>query len=200
MSAGATARKGELKKFRRYGPAVLPLCCDTYGRWGPSALRWWRELSKLVAETDPDLAGRGSWAQADLLSRWWAETSVALQRANADAVFAAVNIASRWLWTRDRAFLTNSFGTKSTPYEFLVETVAFWECYLEADEHGILHDYNDCVGELCDRTNEVDNDPLMTLALLRLAVNALLSASAALGWAVAWAPVSEAARCRHCRT
>ena len=98
-----------------------------------------------------------------------------------DAVFAAVNIASRWLWTRDRAFLTNSFGTKSTPYEFLVETVAFWECYLEADEHGILHDYNDCVGELCDRTNEVDNDPLMTLALLRFAVNALLSASVALG-------------------
>ena len=97
-----------------------------------------------------------------------------------DAVFAAVNIASRWLWTRDRAFLTNSFGTKSTPYEFLVETVAFWECYLEADEHGILHDYNDCVGELCDRTNEVDNDPLMTLALLRFVVNALLSVSVAL--------------------
>ena len=96
-------------------------------------------------------------------------------------MFAAVNIASRWLWTREKAFLANSFGTKSTPYEFLKETVSFWECYLEADEHGVLHDYNDCVGELCDRTNEVDNDPLMTLALLRFSVNALLSASVALG-------------------
>ena len=86
---GATARKGEREKFLRYGPAVIPLCCETFGRWGLSALRWWRELSKFVAEADPDLASRGRWAQAGLLSRWWAETSVALQRANADTAFAA---------------------------------------------------------------------------------------------------------------
>lgn len=99
-----------------------------------------------------------------------------------DAVFAAVNFASRWLWTRERKFLTNSFGTESSPYEFLKETVAFWQCYLTADLHdGTLHDENDCVGELCDRTNQVDSDPLMTLALLRFATNALLSASVALG-------------------
>eukprot|EP01048_Picozoa_sp_COSAG05_P013486 COSAG05_NODE_1441_length_4880_cov_3.567245_5_plen_172_part_00 len=59
--------------------------------------------------------------------------------------------------------------------------MAFWECYLEPDEHGILHDNNDCVGELCDRSNRVDSDPLMTLALLRFTTNALLSASVALG-------------------
>lgn len=97
-----------------------------------------------------------------------------------DAVFAAVNIATRWLWTRDKHFLTNTFGTESTPYSFLKETVAFWDCYLVADVHGVLHDLNDCVGELCGRTNEVDNDPLMSLALLRFATNALLSASVAL--------------------
>ena len=86
---GATARKGEREKFLRYGRTVIPLCCETLGRWGPSALRWWRELSKIVAREDPDLASRGKWAQAGLLSLWWAETSVALQRANADTVFAA---------------------------------------------------------------------------------------------------------------
>ena len=33
---------------------------------------------------------RGKWAVAGLLAQWWAETSVALQRANAEAVLASL--------------------------------------------------------------------------------------------------------------
>jgi len=115
-SDGATARRGEEYKFRRYGPFVLPLSCETFGRWGPTALRWWRELSKLVVSADPDLAGRGRWAQAGLLARWWAETSVALQRANADALLATV--------TRDRRALEQTLTTADGPaaFEFLLPT------------------------------------------------------------------------------
>ena len=36
------------------------------------------------------LKGRGKWAMAGLLARWWAETSVALQRANAEALLASL--------------------------------------------------------------------------------------------------------------
>ena len=34
----------------------------------------------------PTPPGRGKWAVAGLLAQWWAETSVALQRANAEAL------------------------------------------------------------------------------------------------------------------
>ena len=54
---------------------------------GPEALQWWRQLAKQVAESDPLLQGRGKCAVACLLAQWWAETSVALQRANAKALF-----------------------------------------------------------------------------------------------------------------
>ena len=63
---------------------------ETYGRWGPEALHWWRGLAKQVAASDPLLAGRGKWAVAGLLAQWWAETSVALQRANAEALLASL--------------------------------------------------------------------------------------------------------------
>ena len=82
---GAAARRGERSKHHRYGRTVLPLVTETFGRLGPEALRWWRELAKQVAEADPLLKDRGKWAVAGLLAQWWAETSVALQRANANA-------------------------------------------------------------------------------------------------------------------
>jgi len=86
---GATARRGERVKHRRYGRTVIPMLLETYGRWGPEALRWWRGLAKQVAASDPLLSGRGKWAVAGLLAEWWAETSVALQLANAEAVLAS---------------------------------------------------------------------------------------------------------------
>ena len=87
---GATASRGERDKHYRYGPQVLALLTETYGRWGPEALQWWRQLAKQVAESDPLLKGRGKWAVAGLLAQWWAETSVALQRANAEALLASL--------------------------------------------------------------------------------------------------------------
>ena len=69
---------------------MLALLTETYGRWGPEALQWWRQLAKQVAESDPLLQGRGKWAVAGLLAQWWAETSVALQRANAEALLASL--------------------------------------------------------------------------------------------------------------
>ena len=87
---GATASRGERDKHYRYGPQVLALLTETYGRWGPEALQWWRQLAKQVAESDPLLKGRGKWAVAGLLAQWWAETSVALQRANAEALLVSL--------------------------------------------------------------------------------------------------------------
>ena len=53
-----------------------------------------------------------------------------------DAAFAAVNFVSRWLYTRDTAFLLNDFGTGQTgwartavtPYDLLKDVAAFWQC------------------------------------------------------------------------
>ncbi len=87
---GATARKGERAKAARYSRRALAWANETYGRWGPDALHWWRALAKQVAEADPLLQGRGKWAVAGLLAQWWAETSVALQRANAEALLASL--------------------------------------------------------------------------------------------------------------
>ena len=60
-----------------------------------------------------------------------------------DAAFVAVNFVSRWLYTRDKAFLTDSFQTESlgwarekvTPYDLLKDVAAFWMCYLEVGTH-----------------------------------------------------------------
>ena len=87
---GAAARRGERDKHYRYGRGVVALLTETYGRLGPEALHWWRGLAKQVAEADPLLRDRGKWAVAGLLSQWWAESSVALQRANADALLASL--------------------------------------------------------------------------------------------------------------
>ena len=55
------------------------------------SLQWWRQLAKQVVATDPNFAAAaGRWAIPSLLQRWWRQVSVALQRANADSVFAAL--------------------------------------------------------------------------------------------------------------
>ena len=82
----------ERNKHDRYGPGVLPLAVETFGRWGPSALKWWRALAKQVVAANPSLAGSGRWAVQNLLQRWWAQVAVALQRANADAVRASLGV------------------------------------------------------------------------------------------------------------
>ena len=91
---GAAAKSGQRTKQRRYGRRVLAMLTETFGRHGPDALHWWRQLAKQVAAADPLLKGRGKWAVAGLLSQWWGETSVALQRANAEAILASLGDAS----------------------------------------------------------------------------------------------------------
>jgi hypothetical protein len=113
-----------------------------------------------------------------------------------DAAFAAVNFVSRWLYTRDLAFLDNDFGTGQTgwaresvtPYTFLKELAAFWGCYLQKNTTQSnassyqLDDVNDCVGEVCqDNTVGIDVNPTGELALLRYALSGLVDASRALG-------------------
>jgi len=87
---GAAAHKAEGTKYTRYGRRVLPLAVESYGRWGSTALTWWRQLAKQVALADPALAHQGRWAIPALLHRWWAEIGVALQTANAEGVLASL--------------------------------------------------------------------------------------------------------------
>eukprot|EP01052_Picozoa_sp_SAG31_P021315 SAG31_NODE_1642_length_7657_cov_3.459402_4_plen_474_part_00 len=110
-----------------------------------------------------------------------------------DAAFAAVNFVSRWLYTRDTAFLVDDFGTGElgwartavTPYDLLKDIAAFWSCYLVRNSTtGVyeLDDVNDCVGEVCqDNPYGLDVNPVGELALLRYALAGLIDASVALG-------------------
>ena len=86
---GAAALRSEQSKITRYSSDVIPLVCETYGRWGARATRWWRDLARQAAEADPQLRSHERLATAGLLSHWWGRTSVALQRANAEAVLSA---------------------------------------------------------------------------------------------------------------
>jgi len=90
VSDGATAVAADRHKHDRYGPGVLPLSLETFGRWSPAALKWWRALAKQVVANDPNLAYLGRWAIPSLLQQWWARVSVTLQRANADAILASI--------------------------------------------------------------------------------------------------------------
>ena len=90
LTDGASATAAENTKYDRYGQGVLPLAVETFGRWGTQALKWWRQLAKQVVAMDPHLAAAGRWAIPSLLQRWWRQVSVALQRANADSVFASL--------------------------------------------------------------------------------------------------------------
>ena len=89
---GAAAAHCEREKYRRYGPHVLPLAVESFGRWGPAAMKWWRALAQQVARADPALQHQGKWAVPGLLNRWWAETGAALQRANAEALLASTGL------------------------------------------------------------------------------------------------------------
>ena len=76
-------------KHVRYGRQVVPLSLETYGRWGPQGLGWWRALAQDVAGRDPALAHLGKWAVPALLNRWWAVTAVTLQRSNVLALWSS---------------------------------------------------------------------------------------------------------------
>jgi hypothetical protein len=57
LTDGAAATAAESTKYDRYGPGVLPLAVETFGRWGTQALKWWRQLAKqVVALGDPFFA------------------------------------------------------------------------------------------------------------------------------------------------
>ena len=71
---------------------MLPLALESYGRWGPAAMKWWRALAQQVAQADPALQHQGAWAVPVLLNRWWAEVGAALQRANAEAILASIGL------------------------------------------------------------------------------------------------------------
>ena len=89
---GAAARSGERATHFRYGPHVLALLAETYGRWGRRALAWWRSLAKHAAKHDANFAHHGIFAGSALLQRWWAHLSVALQRSNVNALSEAFGV------------------------------------------------------------------------------------------------------------
>ena len=79
---GAAATDGEAAKLRRY-PAVpeagldsvLPFALETFGRFGPSALRLLRSARARVAASDRRFDG---WLGHFLTTRWHAQLSCAL--------------------------------------------------------------------------------------------------------------------------
>jgi hypothetical protein len=89
--AGQAAADGAKLECRKYTPSALgrqvtfvPLVCETYGRWGKSAIAELRKLAKMRAynsdaanAVDPDAVANGA------LIRWRRELSVALQLCNA---------------------------------------------------------------------------------------------------------------------
>ena len=83
---GRAAAAEERVKWNRYGTEVLPLAVESYGRWGPCAQQWLRELAWEVAVNDPALAHHGSFAGGVLLGRWWTLLSVRLQLGNVQAL------------------------------------------------------------------------------------------------------------------
>jgi hypothetical protein len=118
------------------------------------------------------------------------------QRSN--AALAAVPIANHWLWTRDVEWLN------ATGWRYLDEVAQFWECYLlkgynyPGTPNGSYSSVNDCLGELCCAVAEfpngfptlnfesrgaeqVDVNPIVTLALLRFLFPVFVDATEALG-------------------
>ena len=45
---GAAAKSGQRTKHYRYGRRVLGMLTEAFGRQGPDALHWWRQLAKQV--------------------------------------------------------------------------------------------------------------------------------------------------------
>ena len=89
---GATAAEGGSDKRARYPQArspyqVLPLALETYGRHGREALRYLRRLARGQAEQLEETPENAAGA---LVSRWGRWLSVALHRANARNLRAAL--------------------------------------------------------------------------------------------------------------
>jgi len=90
--SGAVAREAEADKRSRYPASrspwrAVPLATETGGRHGSAALKHLRSLARLQAARLPD---GGAEAASSLTQRWGAWLSVALQRANAAVLAAAL--------------------------------------------------------------------------------------------------------------
>jgi hypothetical protein len=89
---GAVAAEAEAEKLRRYPDAqapwrCVPLATESGGRLGQRALKHLRQLARKQAE---NLEEGGQEAASGLVTRWGAWHSVALHRANARVLSAAL--------------------------------------------------------------------------------------------------------------
>ena len=65
-TSGAAAAVSEQGKINRYSLHVVPLVCETYGRWGARAVRWCRDLAWQASESDPQFRSQERQAVAGL--------------------------------------------------------------------------------------------------------------------------------------
>ena len=89
---GAVAKEAEATKKARYPDGqtpwrCVPLATETFGRHGGQALKHLRELAKAKVAGLDDGAERAAGA---LVQRWGAQLAVALHRANAAVLWAAL--------------------------------------------------------------------------------------------------------------
>eukprot|EP00973_Karenia_brevis_P026633 3674329-Karenia_brevis.AAC.1 len=96
-AAGAAVRAAEADKRNDYrvaalsrGALVVPLCVESYGRWGEAAVAELRRLAKLRSERgDAQASGDPEQVRRSCLVRWRRELSCALMQANAVILLAA---------------------------------------------------------------------------------------------------------------
>ena len=116
---GRTARQEEASKRGRYPASrcavrMTPLVHETYGRMGPAALQYLRQLARARVARDPELQVGGAWAAPALLQRWIGILAVALQRANVASVQWACG---------ERGQCPPVRGSVPQPYELFAERV-----------------------------------------------------------------------------
>ena len=95
--AGAAVAAAEGQKRREYraaadshGALVVPLCVESYGRWGESAVSELRRLAKLRAErSDAQATCDAEQVRSSSLSRWRRELLCGLMQGNAMILLAA---------------------------------------------------------------------------------------------------------------
>ena len=95
--AGAAVAAAEGQKKREYraaadshGALVVPLCVESYGRWGKSAVSELRRLAKLRGErADAQATCDAEQVRSSSLSRWRRELSCCLMQGNALILLAA---------------------------------------------------------------------------------------------------------------
>jgi len=83
--AGHAADKAAEEKFERYGPHVLPLAFESFGRLGTAGRRT-LEVQALHAAA----CARDQWAVSRLLPRWQASLERAVIYATADVVLLSL--------------------------------------------------------------------------------------------------------------